>query len=263
MSEMLLCAYQQNASQKSAKREAVRMNDVSRSWLSFLLTASFLIGAVGLHFVQLANAKTSAASLPAIGLTIVSSNGTTVFLDENNITASSTTSGCGGFINSLNNIRGWGNYTGVSLKTLCDLVGDLTSNNNVTIFGSDGYNATLTYDQVANGNFTTYDKTTKAQVPHNQPLVPIIAYFLNGTSFGSYPTGDGPLRLAIVGPEGLITKSAYWVKYATRIEIYDGSVPEFPPSAFLSLLIITTLVVVLTKIWRQQHGSSHPRSLTK
>ncbi|HVO37385.1 MAG TPA: hypothetical protein VMT01_04375, partial [Candidatus Acidoferrum sp.] len=100
MSEMLLCAYQQDASQKSGDGEAVRMNDAGKSWLLLLFTASFVIGAVGLHFVQLANAETSVASLPAIGLTVVSSNGTTVFLDENNITASSTTSGCGGFINS-------------------------------------------------------------------------------------------------------------------------------------------------------------------
>jgi len=35
---------------------------------------------------------------------------------------------------------------------------------------------------------------------------------------------DGPLRAAIVGPEGLVTNSTYWVKYAVKMEIIAGSV---------------------------------------
>jgi hypothetical protein len=47
-------------------------------------------------------------------------------------------------------------------------------------------------------------------------LTPILAYYFNDADL---PEGDGPLRLAIVGPEGLATFSGYWVKQVAKLEI--------------------------------------------
>jgi len=132
-----------------------------------------------------------------------------------------------------------GNYTGVSLNTLCSLVGGLTNTSVVKIIAEDNYNQTFTYAQV-NGDFVTYDPVTGAEVSHSQPLMPVVAYYFNDASIGS--SDGGPLRLAIVGPEGLVTDSVYWVKWVVRVEVFDEAIPEFPSLLVLPLFIFATLV---------------------
>jgi hypothetical protein len=191
-----------------------------------------------------------------MNLTIVGANGTQVVLNEADIAGLPSYRGYGGFKTSYPAVKGLGNYTGVRLDTLCSLVGGLTSTSIVRIMATD-YEANLTYAQV-NGEFVTYD-TSGAEVPHNLPLVPIVAYFFNDAN-----VSDGPLRLAIVGPEGLVTDSAYWVKWTVEIEIFDEAVPEFPPSAILPLLIMATIASVLSlRVLRQrQDRLSRPERLT-
>jgi hypothetical protein len=108
-----------------------------------------------------------------------------------------------------------GNYTGVPLTTLCDLVGGITVNNSLRITAIDNYTTSFSYEQV-NGDFITYDNTTGQEVPHSQLLTTILAYYFNRTDL---PESDGPLRVAIVGPEGLATFSGYWVKQVVKLEI--------------------------------------------
>ena len=88
---------------------------------------------------------------------------------------------------------------------ICSQVG-FTSSNTVTVKASDGYTTTYTYDQVANGNgFATYDATAHtASATH--PLYLILAYWFNGANMDSY---DGPLKIMIVGQDGLITDGNY------------------------------------------------------
>jgi hypothetical protein len=70
-----------------------------------------------------------------------------------------------------------------------------------------------TYAQV-NGDFVTYDASGN-QVPHYQQLRTILAYYFNDKNL----TKGGPLRFAIVGPEGLYTNSTYWAQKAVMLEI--------------------------------------------
>jgi hypothetical protein len=72
---------------------------------------------------------------------------------------------------------------------------------------------------MVNGEFATYDPVTGNPVQHNQSLTPILAYFFNDANLTTGSSGDGPLRLAIVGPEGLATSSSYWVKRVVKLEI--------------------------------------------
>jgi hypothetical protein len=122
----------------------------------------------------------------------------------------------GAFRNVLGNVKGLGNYTGPSLNTFCNLVGGMNNNTALRVTASDNYTQTLSYDMV-NGAFTTYDPVTGNPTPHYESLTPILAYYFNDANLTS--DGGGPLRLAIVGPEGLATYSSYWVKWVVKLEI--------------------------------------------
>jgi DMSO/TMAO reductase YedYZ molybdopterin-dependent catalytic subunit len=152
-----------------------------------------------------------------MNLTLVGLNGTQTTLNEVDIENLPSYESWGGFKNSLGNVGAFGNYTGVPLLTLCNLVGGITANNSLRITAIDNYTAALSYGQVVNGAYITYDNSTRQQVPHNQSLTPILAYYYNGTLL-SHDDGS-PLRLVIVGPEGLLTDSILWVKWVAKLEV--------------------------------------------
>jgi hypothetical protein len=154
-------------------------------------------------------------SLPPMNLTLVALNGTQLVLNEVDIGGLSSYESYGGYKNVLGNIRGLGNYTGVPLITLCNLVGGINANNSLKITAADNYTMTFDYTEV-NGDFTTYDNVTGEEIPHNQTLTPILAYYFDDANIS---VDDGPLRVAIVGPEGLATFSGYWVKQVVKLEI--------------------------------------------
>ena len=210
------------------------------SVLILLLSASLPIGFLVLQHTQSVNVEAGAVNLPPISLTVVGANGTEVVLNETAISELPSYRGYGGFKNQLGNLKGWGNYTGVSLDALCNLVGGLTSTGHVKVVAADDYSMDFTFAEV-NGDFVTYD-ATGAEVPHSQPLVPIAAYYFNDMNISS---SDGPLRLAIVGPEGLATDSVYWVKMVVRVEIIDEAIPEFPSLTILSALFLAIFVLQL------------------
>jgi hypothetical protein len=183
-----------------------------------------------------------AVGLPPMNLTVVGANGTeALILNETGIVMLPSSSGYGGFKNQIGILKGYGNYTGVSLETLCNLVGGLSNTSVVRVTASDSYVMNLTYSEV-NGEYVTYDKVTGAEVNHTQPLMPIVAYYLNSSSI---PSSDGPLRLAIVSPEGYATNSGYWVKLVVRIEIIETVIPEFPNVVLLPLILLASLASVL------------------
>jgi DMSO/TMAO reductase YedYZ molybdopterin-dependent catalytic subunit len=184
-----------------------------------------------------------------ISLTLVGANGSQSVLNATDIAWLPSYTGYGGFKNVLGNLKGLGNYTGVPLITLCNLVGGISDTDSVNITGSDGYFQIFTYDEV-NGDFVTYDNTTGQQVSHSQPLVPIVAYYFNGANLSS---DQGPLRLVIVGPEGLCTDSTYWVKWVVRITVVQENVPEFPSLLVFPLFLLATLVAGLSLRARRRY----------
>jgi hypothetical protein len=198
----------------------------------------------GLKYVQGMNAKADVSALLPMNLTVVGASGAQIELNQTGIAGLQSYSGYGGFKNVLGNIKDWGNYTGVPLTVLCNLVGGMTANNTLTVTGSDGYNMTFTYGQVNNGDFVTYNNVTGQQVPNNQSLTPILAYEYDGANLTS--DEGGPLRLAIVGPEGLCTNSTLWVKWVVNMEIVQNDVPEFPSLLVFPLLLVATFVAAFS-----------------
>jgi hypothetical protein len=168
-------------------------------------------------------------ALQPMSLEVVALNSTSITLNQTTMSNLPALRAVGERRNQLGYLSGLGNYTGVSLNTLCNLVGGMNNNTALRITASDNYTQTLSYEKV-NGEFTTYDPITGNPVQHNQSLTPILAYYFNDANLSS---SDGPLRLVIVGPEGLATDSSYWVKHVVKLEIRyidDVAITEVSPS---------------------------------
>ena len=166
-------------------------------------------------------AQASFVSLPSMSLTVVGFDGAQVVLNETHIGNLASYRAYGGYKTSYPSLKGRGNYTGVPINTFCEMVGGISYGYNVHIIASDGYTKIMSYAEV-NGDFITYDNVTGEEVQHNQTLTPILAYHYNDLNLSS---SDGPLRAAIVGPEGLCTSSTYWVKQVIRLELHANLQP--------------------------------------
>ena len=194
----------------------------------------------------------ASVNLPHMTLTVIGSKGATVVLNETGIGNLPSYRAVGGRINSVGTKSGLGSYTGVCVNTFCQMVGGLHLGQTLRVTGSDGYVQSFTYVQV-NGDFTTYD-TSGHEVQHNQPLTTILAYYFNDKNL----TSGGPLRFAIVGPEGLCTDSTYWVKYVVKMEVFGEAVPEFSSLLVLPLFIFATLVATFgLKACRRRHSNAN------
>ncbi len=79
----------------------------------------------------------------------------------------------------------------------------------------DGYSTVFDYAQIM-GGFITYNPTTLKEEPHGE-LKPILMYQQDGKPLSD---DDGkPLRIAIVGKDGLLTEGSNWVKWVNKIEV--------------------------------------------
>lgn len=109
-------------------------------------------------------------------------------------------------------------YTGVPLAEIGRLVGGITEENGVTVLAKDGYGMTLSYDQVFNQEFTTFDPATGDEEPPTEPLTVILAYERNGKLLN--PDEEGPLRLEVAQPKGAQLVDGHWtVKWVDRVEV--------------------------------------------
>ena len=154
--------------------------------------------------------------LQPMNLTLTGPKGTTLTLNESAIAKLESLTSQGGFKTSVGRLEGIGNYTGVRLIDLCNLIGGINSMCSLRINASDGYSMDYTYDQVMGNDFVTFSPATGDETNHTQPLTLILAYYKNGLNLTS---DEGPLRLSIVSPEGVLTESHWWIKYVEKIEI--------------------------------------------
>jgi hypothetical protein len=195
-----------------------------------------------------AQVETVPPDLPSMNLTLVGLNGTQVVLNSTDIARLPSVRGLGGLYRAnIGNVSSLNNYTGVYLSELCSIVGGINSSSVVRITASDNYYATLSFNQIYDGNFTTMDPVSgNLTAPSPKLLATIIAYYKNDANL----TSDvGPLMLAVIGPEGLLTPGSYWVKYVTKIEVLsEAAVPEFQSfSVTLFLLATAATAMILLK----------------
>lgn len=158
----------------------------------------------------------SEVTLPALSLTLVGANGQQKILNANELGALTSITASGGYNDTDTGTIYSGNFTGVPISTLLNQVGGITSSDNITFIGSDGYQITCTYQQVEGQGINTFNPTTGAPIQSSQALTVIAAYFCNGTTIAS---GKGPLTVAIVGPQGLYTDGYWWAYLLVKIEV--------------------------------------------
>jgi hypothetical protein len=154
--------------------------------------------------------------LQPMNLTLIGLNGTSLTLNETDIAKLKSFTSRGGFKTSYGYLRGIGNYTGVSVVDLCNLVGGINTTCSLLVTASDGYFMVYTYNQVEGKNFTCYSPATGDEVQSNQAFTMILAYYKDSANLTS---DEGPLRLAIVGLGGLLTDGHLWTKMVTKLVI--------------------------------------------
>jgi DMSO/TMAO reductase YedYZ molybdopterin-dependent catalytic subunit len=162
------------------------------------------------------NGEGSSVTLSPLTLTVVGAGGEQVVLDENNITDLTSITSRGGYKTSGGLVALVGNFTGVPINTLLDLVGGMTSDSTLTVTAADGYSMVFSYDQVNGNGYNTYDPSTGSESPSTETLTLMVNYVCKGETL---PEDKGPLRMAIVGPSGFLTEGHFWVKFVSKIEV--------------------------------------------
>jgi hypothetical protein len=123
--------------------------------------------------------------------------------------------GWGGIMNSSGVISGPFTQKGVALMDLLNKVGGISDGDAIRITAKDGYSMTYSYDQIANGNFTTLDCSNGNEVPHDK-LTVILSYQEDGAALTDQ---IGPLRIAILNDNTQVTEGHWWIKWVQQIEI--------------------------------------------
>jgi len=142
----------------------------------------------------------------------------TVSLTLSELKAMQGTTGWGGTISSAGVISPPNQLKGVSLRSLAELVGGLQTGMGVNIIAKDGYGMTMSYEQIVNGDFITYDPGTGEENSVEGPLQVIVAYERDGEPISA--EDDGPLRLFIVSEKNDNIVDGHWsVKWVTQIRL--------------------------------------------
>ncbi len=193
-----------------------------------IISVSVVVAEYG--FIQKAEPQVN-TQLPAISLLLVGSDRTTKTLSETDIAALEAYTGSGGIRSHGNQISGIGSYTGVPVLTLVNLVGGIKSGETLTVTASDNYTMTYSYDAVVNGQgFTTYD-TSGSQKDATQPLQLVLTYYYQGSVLSS---DQGPLRMGILGSEGLVTQGNQWEKWVVKLQVNAADLPAPTSTSHMS-----------------------------
>jgi hypothetical protein len=184
----------------------------------FTLTIMFISFTLVLALFTLAGCR--AAPIATTQTTMDSSTVLTIVKNTqiNNYTMAS--------LKGLASITGWGTYgtgpkmvgpnqyRGITLSDLLSLVGGITQDNAVVLTGSDNYTRTVSFSQIMNGDFTTFDNGQAAA----QEITPkiIVAYEKDGA-----PLDDttGPLAISILTAKNKTTQGSWWVRHLIKIEV--------------------------------------------
>ena len=155
------------------------------------------------------------STIPDFEITLVGPDGTTMTIGPDDITDMTVIEMDGGLLTSAGSINGPYKYTGVALDDVLSLVGGSTEENSIRITASDGYAMVYTWDELE-GGFLTFSPTTGDEVEATKGLTAVLAYYEDDEPL---PEGHGPIRLVVLGEEGLITEGHYWVKQVVKIEV--------------------------------------------
>ncbi len=143
----------------------------------YAVLAVVIISSVGIgaYIVMVPNAPNLD---PVPGVKLTGADGTTVNVTLTEMTEMSTIIRNGSYQNSYGNVRGVGEYIGVLISDLVELVGGMLEDDKVTIVASDGYNQTFDYNKV-------YPNASFYSIQGDM----VLAYGLNDTVVPDYENG--------------------------------------------------------------------------
>ena len=150
--------------------------------------------------------------------------------------------GNGGTKNSGGTVKGPFSYQGVALTDLLNAVGGITSGQNVKLIAADGYTTTLTYDQITNGGFSTYDATGAPVTPTTKPVL-VVVYSSNGTLLDSTV---GPLEMGLLSSQSLVSDGQLWAKMLIKIDIVSATTTSSTTVVSTTTTLSTTAVTSTT-----------------
>ena len=150
-------------------------------------------------------------------VTLVGAGGVQKTLSYDEIKAMPAYEGWGGFFSTAGIVSGPFKVKGVTIESLCDQVGGVTSSQAVLVSAVDGYSMVFDYDQIS-GKFDTYDPQTMKPTPHGE-LKLLLMYREDGKPL-SHDEGK-PLRVATAGTDKLLIEGHFWVKWINKIEVIN------------------------------------------
>ncbi len=126
--------------------------------------------------------------------------------------------GQGGMKSSTGKIFPPAFFKGVLLTDLVKLAGGDDPSMGVQVEASDGYSMTLSYDQIANGDFITYNPGTGEETTSAGELKTILAYEMNGEPLDARQ--DGQLRLIVISEKPNQVVDGHWsVKFVEKLTV--------------------------------------------
>jgi DMSO/TMAO reductase YedYZ molybdopterin-dependent catalytic subunit len=129
-----------------------------------------------------------------------------------------STEGYGGLKSSTGRITAPVLIKGVLLEGLFAEVGGLPEDAAVAIVAKDGYEMTMSTEQIRSGDFITYDMVTGEEKTIAESLRVVVAYEYDGKPLD--PESDGPLRLFAVSPKQNQVIDGHWtVKWVTKVQV--------------------------------------------
>jgi DMSO/TMAO reductase YedYZ molybdopterin-dependent catalytic subunit len=145
-------------------------------------------------------------------------SGGTKTLTMDDLKALPATEGWAGIKNSTGKITVPARYKGVTADELCKLVGGIGPDTGVNLTAKDGYAMTISYDQITQGDFITYDPGTGDEIKAHDPLTVVIAYEKEGQPLPE--DTEGPLKLVVVSAKNNQVVDGHWaVKWITQITV--------------------------------------------
>ncbi len=156
--------------------------------------------------------------IPDFEITLTGADGEPIAVGPSDFEAMTVIEMNGGLLTSAGTISGPYKYTGVPLSEVLGLAGGISSENSLRVTASDGYAMIFTWEEL-NGDFLTFNPATGDEIEAEEQLTPVLAYLEDDEIL---PNGHGPIRLVVLGEEGLISEGHYWIKQVTKIEVISA-----------------------------------------
>jgi hypothetical protein len=158
-------------------------------------------------------------NFPTFSIDIVSPEGTSKTLTNADLQNFTWVEGVGGRLRNWQWVEGYGLYRGFDLGEILTRYGGLTPGDSIRVIARDNYTRIYTWGNIQ-GSFYAFDNVTHQETSTDRRLVLILAFNQDKQPMKD---GEGPIRLAIISGDGLLTEANLWVKMVERIEVIRGN----------------------------------------